>query len=148
MTEQEREQDRARDKTPDEKIDEAQEQRAEDDNSTEKPEPSDENKEHAAEMMTAYEDLPTLKLPGTGGAVSGTAVGAWLDEDGNPKGAGDDAPAAKANLDKDEKADDTDDPDADGESFEDKAERDKEFNKAVIQEAKDRASEDKAAASS
>ena len=37
MTEQER----ARDKTPDEKIDEARQQRASDDDSTEKPKPSD-----------------------------------------------------------------------------------------------------------
>jgi hypothetical protein len=126
------EEDRARDKTPDAKIDEARQQRASDDNSTEKPEASEENKQQAAEMMTAYEDQPTLKLPGTGGAVSGTAVGAWLDEDGNPKGAGDDgAPAAKANLNKGDEGDD--------ESFEDKAARDKEFNKAVIKAAEDRA---------
>jgi hypothetical protein len=36
-------------------------------------------------MMTAYEDRPTLVLPGSGGMVSGTAVNDWLDEDGNPK---------------------------------------------------------------
>jgi hypothetical protein len=52
---------------------------------TEKPEPDDDAKEKAAEMMTAYEDKPTLVLPGSGGAVSGTAIGAWLDDDGNPK---------------------------------------------------------------
>lgn len=52
---------------------------------TEKPEPDDDQKEKAAEMMTAYEDRPTLVLPGTGGKVSGTAVNDWLDEDGNPK---------------------------------------------------------------
>jgi len=133
MTEQER----ARDKTPDEKIDEARQQRASDDDSTEKPQPSEENKEEAAKMMTAYEDQPTLRLPGTGGAVSGTAVGAWLDEDGNPKGAGDDdAPAAKANLNKDQKADD----EGDDESVEDKVARDKEFNAAVLKAAEDRAS--------
>ena len=33
-------------------------------------------------MMTAYEDRPTVVLPGSGGAVSGTAVNDWLDEDG------------------------------------------------------------------
>ncbi|HEV7361252.1 MAG TPA: hypothetical protein VGN92_09175 [Mycobacterium sp.] len=52
---------------------------------TEKPEPDDDAKGKAAEMMTAYEDKPTLVLPGSGGAVSGTAIGAWLDDDGNPK---------------------------------------------------------------
>ena len=52
---------------------------------TEKPEPDDDAKEKAAEMMTAYEDKPTLVLPGSGGAVSGTAIGAWLDDDGSPK---------------------------------------------------------------
>jgi hypothetical protein len=64
---------------------------------TEKPEPSDEHKEKAAEMMTSYEYRPTLVLPGSGGAVAGTAVNDWLDDEGNPKGIGDeDAPAAKA----------------------------------------------------
>jgi len=54
--------------------------------STEKPEPDEEDKKKAAEMMTAYEDdRPTLVLPGSGGMVSGTAVSDWLDEDGNPK---------------------------------------------------------------
>jgi hypothetical protein len=58
---------------------------------TEKPEPDEDQKQKAAEMMTAYEDRPTLVLPGTGGMVSGTAVNDWLDEDGNPKqDAGDD----------------------------------------------------------
>ena len=53
---------------------------------TEKPEPDEEQKEKAAQMMTAYEDRPTLVLPGTGGMVSGTAVNDWLDDEGNPKG--------------------------------------------------------------
>jgi hypothetical protein len=52
---------------------------------TEKPEPDDDAKEKAAEMMTAYEEKPTLVLPGSGGSVSGTAIGAWLDDDGKPK---------------------------------------------------------------
>lgn len=54
---------------------------------TEKPEPDEDQKKKAAEMMTAYEDRPTLVLPGTGGMVSGTAVNDWLDDEGNPKGA-------------------------------------------------------------
>jgi hypothetical protein len=52
---------------------------------TEKPEPGEGAKRKAAEMMTAYEDRPTLVLPGSGGKVSGTAVNDWLDEEGNPK---------------------------------------------------------------
>ena len=59
---------------------------ADDQQITEKPEPDEDDKRKAAEMMTAYEDRPTLVLPGTGGMVSGTAVNDWLDEDGNPKG--------------------------------------------------------------
>ncbi|BBY37683.1 hypothetical protein MMAN_18170 [Mycobacterium mantenii] len=52
---------------------------------TEKPEPDEDDKKEAAKMMEAYEDKPTIVLPGTGGSVSGTAVNDWLDEDGNPK---------------------------------------------------------------
>jgi hypothetical protein len=52
---------------------------------SEKPEPDDGAKQKAAEMMVAYEDRPTLVLPGSGGAISGTAVNDWVDEDGNPK---------------------------------------------------------------
>lgn len=64
---------------------------------TEKPEPDDEAKEKAAEMMTAYEDKPTLVMPGSGKTITGTAVNEWLDDDGNPKYAdNEDSPAAKA----------------------------------------------------
>lgn len=81
--------------------------KADSDRASEKPEPDDDAKEKAAEMMTAYEYRPTLILPGTGGAVSGTAVGDWLDDDGNPKYADDkDSPAAKANLSQDDDAKD------------------------------------------
>ena len=52
---------------------------------TEKPEPDEEDRKKAAEMMTAYEDRPTLVLPGSGGMVSGTAVNDWLDDEGNPR---------------------------------------------------------------
>jgi hypothetical protein len=53
---------------------------------TEKPEPDEEDKKKASEMMKVYDqDQPTLVLPGSGGMVSGTAVNEWLDEDGNPK---------------------------------------------------------------
>ncbi len=53
---------------------------------TEKPEVTDEHREKAKEMHKAYEEeRPTAKMPGTGGAVAGTAVNDWLDDDGNPK---------------------------------------------------------------
>ena len=53
---------------------------------TEKPEITDEHKKKAAEMHKAYEeDRPAIKMPGTGGAVAGTAVHDWIDDDGNPK---------------------------------------------------------------
>lgn len=53
---------------------------------TEKPEVTDEHREKAKEMHKAYEEeRPTTKMPGTGGAVAGTAVNDWLDDDGNPK---------------------------------------------------------------
>ncbi len=53
---------------------------------TEKPEVTDEHKEKAKKMAEAYEDdRPTTKMPGTGGAVAGTAVNEWLDDEGNPK---------------------------------------------------------------
>ncbi|RAV17944.1 hypothetical protein DQP55_00120 [Mycolicibacterium sp. GF69] len=53
---------------------------------TEKPEVTDEHREKATEMHKAYEeDRPTTKMPGTGGAVAGTAVNDWVDDDGNPK---------------------------------------------------------------
>lgn len=52
---------------------------------TEKPEPNEDNKKQAAEMMEAYKEKPTIVLPGTGGSVSGTAVNEWLDDDGSPR---------------------------------------------------------------
>jgi hypothetical protein len=107
----------------------------------EKPEPDEKAKEKAADMMTAYEDRPTLVLPGTGGAVSGTAVNDWLDDDGNPTAADDkDAPAAKAQAAWAEEDKDTED--TDEESLEDKTARDKEFNASVIKEAKERTTAD------
>ena len=97
---------------------------------TEKPEPDDEDKEKAAEMMEAYKERPTLILPGTGGAVSGTAVGNWLDDDGNPKSADDkDGPAAKAK---------SGDNEIDTKDIAEQAAKDKEFNEAVIKDAKER----------
>jgi|SRR5271157_5183057 len=110
----------------------------------EKPEPDEKAKQSAADMMTAYEERPTLVLPGTGGAVSGTAVNDWLNDDGNPKAVDDkDAPAAKAQVAWAEEDKDTEDPeDTDKESLEDMTARDKKFNAAVIKDAKDRAAAD------
>jgi hypothetical protein len=103
-----------------------------DETPTEKPEPDEEDKKKAAEMMTAYEERPTLVLPGTGGAVSGTAVGNWLDEDGNPKFANDeDAPAAKGNA-----AGDGDE-ETDKKEIEEQAEKDKAFNEEIIKAARE-----------
>lgn len=96
-----------------------------------KPEPDEKAKERAAEMMSAYEDRPTLVLPGTGGAVSGTTVVDWLDEDGNPKSANDpDAPAAKAKAAGDEAMD------------EEQVAKDKAFNESVLKAAKAKADDD------
>jgi hypothetical protein len=48
---------------------------------TEKPEVTDEHKEQAKKMARAYEeDRPTTTLPGSDGAVSGTAVTDWVDD--------------------------------------------------------------------
>jgi hypothetical protein len=53
---------------------------------TEKPDITDEHKKIAKEMRKDYEeDRPTVSMPGTDGAVSGTAVNDWVDDDGNPK---------------------------------------------------------------
>jgi hypothetical protein len=53
---------------------------------TDKPEVTDEHREKAKEMRKEYEEeRPTVKMPGTGGAVAGTAVNEWVDDEGNPK---------------------------------------------------------------
>ncbi|MGO9043769.1 MAG: hypothetical protein ACLQIK_19665 [Mycobacterium sp.] len=63
----------------------------------EMPEVGENAKNAAAEMMEAYKDKPTIVLPGSGGAVSGTAVNEWLDDEGNPRyQVPDEADAAKA----------------------------------------------------
>lgn len=71
---------------------------------TEKPEPDEEAKEKAAEMMTAYEDRPTLVLPGSAAMVTGTAVNDWLDEDGNAKHEAPEGVDVQANEDQDQEA--------------------------------------------
>ncbi len=53
---------------------------------TEKPEVTEEHRNKAKEMAKDYdEQRPTVTMPGTGGAVAGTAVNDWLDDEGNPK---------------------------------------------------------------
>jgi hypothetical protein len=108
------------------------------------PEPDEEDKKKAAEMMDVYdEDKPTLVMPGSGGAISGTTVGDWLDENGDPK-YGKDRPAEDAKA-----ADD--DAEADDETphymSDELIAKDKELNAEIIKhaeatrhgEAKDRA---------
>jgi hypothetical protein len=98
---------------------------------SEKPEPSEEAKAKAHEMMSSYEDRPTLVLPGTGGAITGTAINDWLDDEGNSKyGNEEDAPAATAKAANDETT-------ADDETLEDKIAKDKAFNTEVIKAAKE-----------
>lgn len=58
----------------------------EEQNLTEKPEVTDEHRARAKEMKESYEeDRPTVVMPGTGGAVAGTAINDWIDDDGKPK---------------------------------------------------------------
>jgi len=53
---------------------------------TEMPEVTDEHKKVAKEMAKNYsEDRQTTTLPGTGGAVSGTAVTDWVDDEDKGK---------------------------------------------------------------
>jgi hypothetical protein len=57
-----------------------------DDASSEKPvEITDKAREAARKMAAAYDDRPTVVLPGSGHTVTGTAVNSLLDDDGNPK---------------------------------------------------------------
>ena len=73
----------------------------------------------------------TLVLPGTGGAITGTAINDWLDDEGNSKyGSDEDAPPAKAKAANDETT-------ADDETLEDKIARDKAFNKEAIKAAEE-----------
>jgi hypothetical protein len=53
---------------------------------TEMPEVTDEHKAQANEVYEkSVEDRETIKMPGTDGAVAGTAVNDWVDDNGNPK---------------------------------------------------------------
>lgn len=94
---------------------------------TEKPEPDEDDKKEAAKMMEAYEDKPTIVLPGTGGSVSGTAVNEWLDEDGNPRNEtpeGTDAQQKSGDDQRDERA------------LQDQIEKDKALNDVLREAAK------------
>jgi hypothetical protein len=46
---------------------------------------SEEGRKEVHDMVEAYEDKPTVVLPGSGGTITGTAINEWLDDDGNPK---------------------------------------------------------------
>jgi hypothetical protein len=66
--------------------DSSDQQQSESGQLTEKPEVTEEHKEKAKEMAKAYnDDLQTTTLPGTGGAVSGTAVTDWVDDEDKGK---------------------------------------------------------------
>jgi hypothetical protein len=101
---------------------------------TEKPEPTEEHKEKAAEMMTAYEDRPTLVLPGSGAMVSGTAVNDWLDDEGNPKCESPDDAGSEARS--GQKDDETKDPEAHKEQIEKDKALNEELKKAAAEENK------------
>ncbi len=84
---------------------------------SEKPVPDEDAKAKAAKLMRAYDDdRPTLVLPGSGKTITGTAVGDWLDEDGNPKFANGEGPGDQ--------------------SLDDKIAADKAYNEEVIEAAK------------
>ncbi|OBB63257.1 hypothetical protein [Mycobacterium sp. 852014-50255_SCH5639931] len=102
---------------------------------TEKPEPDEDDKKKASEMMEAYKEKPTIVLPGTGGSVSGTAVNDWLDEDGNPRhevpdnaGSGDQAKADEGQAEADEGRDE--------QALKDQIEKDKALNEKLKEAAK------------
>ena len=97
--------------------------------SSDAPEPDEGAKKRAADMMAAYVDRPTVVLPGSGGAISGTAVNDWLDEKGDCK-YGKDGPADGA-----EAAEDG----APQYMTDDQIAEDKEFNKVALKLAKDEA---------
>lgn len=46
---------------------------------------SEEGRREVHEMVEAYEDKPTVVLPGSHGTITGTAINNWLDDEGNPK---------------------------------------------------------------
>jgi hypothetical protein len=96
---------------------------------TEKPEPNEEHKEKAAEMMTAYEDRPTLVLPGSGAMVTGTAVNDWLDDEGNPKFGSDDDAGEEP------RSEQQDDEGKDPEAYKDRVEKDKALNEELKEAA-------------
>ncbi|OBI13408.1 hypothetical protein A5712_05270 [Mycobacterium sp. E2327] len=101
---------------------------------TEKPEPNEEHKEKAAEMMTAYEERPTLVLPGSGAMVSGTAVNDWLDDEGNPKS--ETPEGADSNAGSDQQDDEGRDPEAYKEQIEKDKALNEELKKASAEENK------------
>jgi len=101
---------------------------------TEKPEPNEEHREKAAEMMTAYEDRPTLVLPGSAAMVTGTAVNDWLDDEGNPKCESPDDAGSEARS--DQQDDGAKDPEAQKEQIETDKALNEELKVAAAEENK------------
>ena len=116
------------DKVTGQEVDQSQDQDQEQDQqATEKPEVEEKHKEKAAKIMTAYEDQPTVVLPGSGGMITGTAVNEWLDEDGNPK---------FGDPESDDKAESNDKAESDGkdggsDDFKEQVEKDKALNEEL-----------------
>lgn len=108
---------------------------------TEKPEPDEGHKKKAAEMMTAYEDRPTVVLPGSAAMVTGTAVNDWLDEEGNPKCDSPDDAGSEGGSDQKAQADEGrddeggDDQAKDPEARKDQIEKDKTLNEQLKEAA-------------
>ena len=61
---------------------------------------TDSAKEKAKEMRKSYDDRPTVVLPGSDRTVAGTAIGEWLDDDGNPKYSEDSKPDSDSDTEK------------------------------------------------
>ncbi|OBB85032.1 hypothetical protein A5760_09105 [Mycobacterium colombiense] len=109
---------------------------------TEKPEPDEDDKKKASEMMDAYKEKPTIVLPGTGGSVSGTAVNEWLDEDGNPRHEEPEGSDARDSDAQDSDAQDSDaqekgDGQRDEEALKEQIEKDKALNEKLREAAQE-----------
>lgn len=102
---------------------------------TEKPEPDEDDKKKAAEMMEAYKEKATIVLPGTGGSVSGTAVNDWLDDDGNPRHEVPDDAGSDAGSDADSGDQSKADEGRDEQALNDQIEKDKALNEKLREAA-------------
>lgn len=104
---------------------------------TEKPEPDEDDKKKASEMMDAYKEKPTIVLPGTGGSVSGTAVNEWLDEDGNPRHEEPEGSDARDSDAQDSDAQEKGDGQRDEEALKEQIEKDKALNEKLREAAQE-----------